>query len=80
MIEYCVTKVKLLQVNGVRPIMVFDGARLPMKRRIEDERKRQRLESRKAAEELLEAGDLLKANRKFNEAVEIDFLMKYRLI
>jgi exonuclease 1 len=42
MIEYCITKVKLLQINGVTPIMVFDGARLPMKRRIEDERKRQR--------------------------------------
>jgi exonuclease 1 len=80
MIEYCVTKVKLLQINGVTPIMVFDGARLPMKRRIEDERKRQRLESRKAAEELLEVGEFHKASRKFNEAVEIDFLMKYRLI
>lgn len=57
MIEYCVTKVKLLQINGVTPIMVFDGARLPMKRRIEEERKRQRLESRKAAEELLELGE-----------------------
>ena len=80
MIEYCITKVKLLQINGVTPIMVFDGARLPMKRRIEDERKRQRQESRKAAEELLEAGEFQKANRKFNEAVEINFLMKYRLI
>jgi len=80
MIEYCVTKVKLLQINGVTPIMVFDGARLPMKRRIEEERKRQRLESRKAAEELLEVGEFQKASRKFNEAVEIDFLMKYRLI
>jgi exonuclease-1 len=44
-------------MNGVTPIMVFDGARLPMKRRIEEDRKRQRLESRKAAEELLELGE-----------------------
>ncbi len=62
------------------PIMVFDGARLPMKRRIEEERKKARLDSRKAAEEFLLIGDMQKANRKFNESVEIDSIMKYRLI
>jgi len=36
----------VLQLNGVKPILVFDGAKLEMKKRIEDERKKQRLESR----------------------------------
>ena len=60
--------------------MVFDGARLPMKKRIESERKNARLESRKKADEFLLKGDINKANRKFNEAVEIDSLMVYNLI
>ena len=51
-----------------------------MKKRIEGERKKARLESRKVAEECLERGELIKANRKFNEAVEIDSLMIYRMI
>ncbi len=73
-------KVKLLQVNGVRPVMVFDGALLPIKKRISDERKKLREENRGMAEELLAKGEEGQANRKFNEAVEIDSMMVYRLI
>jgi len=79
MIEYCVSKIKLLQVNGITPIVVFDGARLPMKKRIERERKKARQESRSKAEECLEKGDLSLAHRRFMEAVEITSLMVYRL-
>ena len=74
------TKVKLLQVNGITPILVFDGARLPMKKRIESERKKARLDSRRVAEECLALGEINKANRKFNESVDIDSKMIYRLI
>jgi len=75
-----VAKVKLLQVNGVRPVMVFDGAQLPMKKRISDERKKLRKESREMAEEMLARGEVAMANKKFNEGVEIDSMMVYRLI
>ena len=60
--------------------MVFDGARLPMKKRIEAERRKARHESRQKAEEYLVNGEISKANRKFNEAVEIDSMMIYKLI
>ena len=60
--------------------MVFDGALLPMKKRISDERKKLREENRRMAEELLAKGEEGQANRKFNEAVEIDSMMVYRLI
>jgi exonuclease-1 len=60
--------------------MVFDGALLPMKKRISDERKKLRMENRGMAEELLAKGEESQANRKFNEAVEIDSMMVYRLI
>ena len=59
--------------------MVFDGARLPMKKRIEEQRKKQREESRQQAEELLTKGENSHAQRKFMEAVEINSLMVYRL-
>lgn len=60
--------------------MVFDGAQLPMKKRISDERKKLRQESLEIAEELVAKGENGLANRKFNEAVEIDSIMVYRLI
>jgi len=53
MISYCVSKVRLLQLNGVKPILVFDGAKLKMKSRIEMERTNQRLDSLHKAELLL---------------------------
>jgi len=38
MLDYCVSKIRLLQMNGIKPILVFDGAKLRMKSRIEIER------------------------------------------
>jgi exonuclease-1 len=60
--------------------LVFDGARLPMKKRIEEGRKKARLESRNKAEDFLAKGESHQAMRKFMEAVEINSLMIYRLI
>ncbi len=57
--------------------MVFDGARLPMKKRIEEGRKKAREENRLKAEEYLSKGDSHHALRKFMEAVEINSLMVY---
>ena len=57
--------------------MVFDGARLPMKKRIEEGRKKLRLENRLKAEDFLAKGDSHQAIRKFMEAVEINSLMIY---
>jgi hypothetical protein len=33
-------KLKLLLMNGLIPLVVFDGAKLPMKKRTEEERKK----------------------------------------
>ena len=61
-------------------MIVFDGARLPMKKRIEQERKKARLDSRLKAEDCLVKGEEGKAAKKFMEAVEISSVMIYRLI
>ena len=50
-----------------------------MKKRIETQRKKAREDSRMKAEELLKAGEINKAIRKFMEAVEINSLMVYHL-
>lgn len=42
-----------MQLNGVKAILVFDGARLSMKGRVEDERHKQRQEAKEKAQELI---------------------------
>ena len=39
MVDYCISKVRLLQSHGITPFLVFDGAKLSMKSRVEDERR-----------------------------------------
>ena len=58
-------------MHGIKPILVFDGARLEMKSRIEEERKKIRAEAREKAEQFLRQGNVVGANRKFVEAIEI---------
>ena len=58
-------------MHGIKPILVFDGARLEMKSRIEEERKKIRAEAREKAEQFLLQGNVAGANRKFVEAIEI---------
>jgi hypothetical protein len=47
----------LLQRNGVKPLLVFDGARLKMKERVELERQKLRIEAREKAALMLMNGD-----------------------
>jgi len=42
LIHYCMQKLRTMQMNGVKPILVFDGARLLMKERVEKERHKAR--------------------------------------
>ena len=51
--------------------MVFDGAKLQMKNRIESERQKQRSEAKAKAKELEANGDTKGATKKFIEAIEI---------
>ena len=61
----------MLQVNGLRCIVVFDGAPLLMKQRVEEERKRVRRESQLKAVQLMQEGNLTLANKKYIEGFEI---------
>lgn len=56
---------------GVRPLLVFDGNRLTMKQGVETERQRNREEARRKADEFARAGDLSRAERFYNMAIDI---------
>lgn len=55
----------------MKPLLVFDGARLSMKDRVEQERQRLRTEAREKALQLLGNGDFAGATKKFVEGIEI---------
>lgn len=67
----CKQKLDMVIKAGVRPIVVFDGNRLKMKDGVEVERQRNREEARRKADEFARSGDLAKAERYYNMAVDI---------
>lgn len=79
-VEFCLTKIKLLLHFNVRPIMVFDGAHLPMKSHQERLRSHSRQESRRRASELLAQGDHAAAYLQMQKAAEVTPQMAHALI
>jgi exonuclease-1 len=85
-VTYCMTRVKLLQDNGIWPIIVFDGDRLPMKKGTEQSRKeyfkltRNREAKRKLGMEYHEKGDRTKALECFQACVDITTEMAFEWI
>ena len=71
LIQYCQKKLQMLINCKVRPILVFDGAKLQMKEGTEAERAKNREEHRLKAEEYLQQGNLAKAHQEFSIAVDI---------
>ena len=58
-------------MNGVKPYLVFDGARLAMKSRVEADRRKLRNNAEKQAQQLLEQGCVAEANKKYIESLAI---------
>jgi exonuclease-1 len=73
-------KVRLLLYYGVKPILVFDGAHLPMKRHQENQRAHSRRTSRNKANELLAAGNDSAAHIHIQKAADITPQMAAQLI
>ena len=67
----CKQKLDVVINSGVRPILIFDGAKLTMKEGTEYERARNREEARRKAEEYHRAGDQANAHKYYNIAVDI---------
>jgi exonuclease 1 len=80
LISYCQKRLQLLITYNVKPILIFDGARLQMKGATEDERARNRAEHKRKAEEYLSEGNSMMAHKMFSVAVDITPEMAYELV
>jgi exonuclease-1 len=79
-VDYCMRKVNQLKQNRIWPIIVFDGGKLPMKKRTEVERHQIRTERMKKGKEMLEKGDKTKACEYFQTSIDITPEMAYEWI
>lgn len=57
LVMFCAKKITELLSYKIRPVFVFDGGRLPMKKDTEDKRRKNRKARRKEADELFAKGD-----------------------
>ena len=78
--QYCQNKLEMVIDAGVRPLLVFDGNELSMKKGTEDERQKNRENARKKADELRSMGQKEAALRKYCEAVDITPEMAFNFI
>ncbi|KAK0564366.1 hypothetical protein OC844_001755 [Tilletia horrida] len=79
-IRYAMHKINMLRHFGVTPYLVFDGGKLPSKKRTEDDRERRRSENRGKAEECLAAGQKDQARDLFAKCLDISPAIAYQLI
>ncbi|CAM9157672.1 unnamed protein product [Ectocarpus sp. 6 AP-2014] len=79
-VAFCMKRVNLLLHHGIQPVMVFDGASLPIKRSINLERRRQRESARSKGEAALAAGEAGAAAQHFSKAVGVTHDMAFLLM
>eukprot|EP00178_Gracilaria_changii_P024130 TRINITY_DN727_c0_g1_i1.p1 TRINITY_DN727_c0_g1~~TRINITY_DN727_c0_g1_i1.p1 ORF type:complete len:714 (+),score=72.58 TRINITY_DN727_c0_g1_i1:157-2298(+) len=67
-VEYCMYRVRMLIHFGAQPVLVFDGAELPMKARTHAERRERREEALGKAEQAVAAGESRRAEEWYQRA------------
>ena len=77
---FALRMVKMLQANGVTPVLVFDGGALPMKERTHIQRRKQREEAMEQGHRLLGQGHRSEAYACFAKAVAVTPAMARQLI
>jgi exonuclease-1 len=70
-VKYCVHRARLLRFNGIEPVIVFDGDRLPAKREEEAQRRERRREAMKRGTDARELGDERAALNAFAGGVDV---------
>ncbi len=65
---------------GITPIIVFDGAPLPMKKEVEEGRAKQREESKREAQDLWREGDAKKARKVLARGIDVTPEMAHHFI
>lgn len=79
-VEYCMHRVRMLVHFHVTPVLVFDGAELPMKANTHAERKARRDEALEKAEALYASGNFRKAEEMYQRACPVTFEMARNVI
>uniref|UniRef100_A0A7S1T5B9 Exonuclease 1 n=1 Tax=Compsopogon caeruleus TaxID=31354 RepID=A0A7S1T5B9_9RHOD len=70
-VSYFMHRVKLLQHFGVRPVVVFDGADLPQKRKTDGDRAQRRRKNMQSGREAMRKGDRETASLCFRRAIDV---------
>ncbi|KAI9205019.1 PIN domain-like protein [Polychytrium aggregatum] len=79
-VDFFMRQVYILKEHEIEPVIVFDGAPLPMKRSTEIERRQRRDQQRAKGMQLLRAGKKLEAIECFQRSVNITPVMAYHVI
>ncbi|KAG0436328.1 hypothetical protein HPB47_018013 [Ixodes persulcatus] len=79
-VAYCMKMTNTLVAAGVRPVLVFDGQRLPSKQLTERKRREQRETNRQKAKQFLIEGRIKEARECYQRAVDITPEMALDLI
>ncbi|MCO5576319.1 hypothetical protein L7F22_030128 [Adiantum nelumboides] len=79
-VDYCMHRVNLLRQYGVRPLLVFDGGRLPMKEEQEAKRARSRKVNLERALEREQSGNTAAAYDFYQKAVDITPQIAFQLV
>lgn len=79
-VDYCMHRVRMLIHFGVTPVLVFDGAALPMKATTHAERREKREEALRKAEEALAKGNSRLAEEFYQRACAVTPEMARKLI
>lgn len=79
-VNYILHRVRMLLYNKVIPVLVFDGADLPMKAAENGDRRKRRKEAMRNGTDALASGDKKLADAEFIKAVEITPEMAHEVI
>ncbi|RZC32796.1 exonuclease 1, partial [Asbolus verrucosus] len=79
-VTFCLKYVYMLLSYNIKPIMVFDGRRLPAKIKTEEKRRALKKQARKQGIELLRLGKVDEANKFFKQCIDITPEMALALI
>lgn len=79
-LNFVLSWLQMLVDYGILPVIVFDGANLPMKDKTENERSTRRVKERKVGMALYAEGQLTAAMKAFQRCVEIRAEMVHTLI
>lgn len=79
-VYYCMRFVSMLLDQNIKPILVFDGQRLPAKADTESKRQKQREENRKKAAELMRLDKGKQASSLLRRSIDVTHKMALNLI